>query len=161
MPVSTSEMHGEHTPAPRLDWGVLIDTLSAEHRELLPQLARVSETVAASPASLKADFGRIAPLLGQPLDEHIANEERELFPAYATAGGDTAILSFFAEEHREILSLRNRLVAAIEDGEFAAVRSLAEQLDDLLSAHTGREDEVLFPMMREHLCGHSAQSAED
>lgn len=129
----------------------LIDTLSAEHQELLPQLGGLSETAAASPETLKSEFGLIAPLLGLPLDEHIANEERVLFPAYAAAGGDAALLSVFTEEHREILALRNRLVAALEDDDFTAARSLAEQLTDVLSSHIHREDEVLFPMMRDLL----------
>ncbi len=129
----------------------LIAALSAEHRELLPQLAGVSETAAAAPATLHAALGRIAPLLGLPLDEHIANEERELFPAYVAAGGDAGMLSFFTAEHREILALRNRLVAALEAEDPDEIRSLAEQLADLLSSHIDREEEVLFPMMRDLL----------
>jgi hemerythrin-like domain-containing protein len=129
----------------------LIDALSAEHRELLPQLAGVSETAASAPATLRAAFGRIAPLLGLPLDEHVANEDRELFPAYVSAGGDAGILWFFTEEHREILALRNRLVAALESEDTGEIRSLAEQLAKLLSSHIEREEQVLFPMMRDLL----------
>ncbi len=130
----------------------LIDALSAEHQALLPELARLAQEAAASPESLKAAFGRIAPLIGLPLDEHIVNEDRELFPAYAACGGDAGILAFFTEEHVEILALRNRLVAAVEDnGNIDEIRFLAEQLADTLSAHMNREEEMLFPAMRDLL----------
>ena len=132
--------------------GALIDALSAEHRALLPELARLAQEATGSPESLKAAFERIAPLIGLPLDEHIANEDRELFPAYAACGGDAGILAFFTEEHVEILALRNRLLAAVQDnGDIDTVRSLAEQLADTLSSHMNREEEVLFPAMRDLL----------
>ena len=130
----------------------LIDALSAEHRALLPELARLAQEATASAESLKTAFERIAPLIGLPLDEHIANEDRELFPAYAACGGDAGILAFFTAEHGEILALRNRLVAAIEDSDdIEAARSLAEQLSDTLSSHMNREEEMLFPAMRDLL----------
>jgi iron-sulfur cluster repair protein YtfE (RIC family) len=130
----------------------MIDTLSAEHRDLLPELARLADEVTAPAEALRAAFDQVARKLGLPLDEHIANEDRELFPAYAAAGGDTGVLAHFSEEHREILSLRNRLVAAIDvNDDISEVRSLVEQLTDLLSSHMNREDEMLFPDMRNTL----------
>ena len=127
----------------------LIDTLGAEHRVLLPELARLAEEVTAPAESLKATFEQVAPLLGVPLDEHIANEDHELFPAYAATGGDAGVLGFFTEEHREILSLRDRLVAAMEsDDDIGEIRSLVEELADTLSSHMRREDEMLFPSMK-------------
>ena len=129
----------------------LIDALSAEHRALLPELARFAQE-AASAEALKTAFARIAPLIGLPLDEHIANEDHELFPAYAACGGDAGILAFFTAEHAEILALRNRLVAAMEgDEDIDTAGFLAEQLADTLSSHMNREDEMLFPAMRELL----------
>ena len=130
----------------------LIDALSAEHRALLPELARLAQEASASAESLKTAVERIAPLIGLPLDEHIATEDRELFPAYAARGGDAGILAFFTAEHVEILAIRNRLLAAIEDNDHTeAVGFLAEQLADTLSSHMSREDEVLFPAMRDLL----------
>lgn len=130
----------------------LIDALSAEHRALLPELSRLAQEATASPQSLKAALERVAPLIGSPLDEHIANEDRELFPAYAACGGDVGILAFFTEEHAEILTLRNRLVMAVEDGnDIDELRFLAEQLADTLSSHMNREEEMLFPAMRDLL----------
>ncbi len=129
----------------------LLDALSAEHRTLLPELAALAREVTACTESLKASLERVAPLIGLPLDEHIANEDRELFPAYAAAGGDAGVLAFFTEEHAEILALRNRLMAAVEDDDIEAVRSLAEQLADALSSHMNREEEMLFPAMRDLL----------
>lgn len=126
----------------------LIDSLGAEHRTLLPELARLAEEAAAPAESLKAVFAQVAPLLGLPLDEHIANEDRKLFPAYVAAGGDEGILAFFIEEHRDILSLRDRLAAAIAGADIGEARSLVEQLTDTLSSHMNREDEMLFPTMR-------------
>ncbi len=128
----------------------LIDRLSTEHRELLPELARLAEEATESSESLKAVLDQVAPRLGLPLDEHIANEDRELFPAYAANGGDAGVLAFFTEEHREILSLRDRVVAAIDDnGDIDEVRSLIEQLTDILASHMRREDEMLFLSMRD------------
>lgn len=130
----------------------LIDSLSAEHRALLPELGRLADEATASPDSLKTTLEQVAPLLGQPLDEHIANEDHELFPAYAAAGGDAGILQFFAEEHREILALRDQVVTALEDDcDTDLLCSLVEQLTDVLLSHMTREDEILFPTMREML----------
>lgn len=130
----------------------LIDTLASEHEDLLPEMARLADEAMSPLAVLKAAIDRAAPKLNGPLDEHILNEDRVLFPAYASAGGDSGVLALFAEEHREILSLRDRLTAAVEDGgEADEIRSLVAQLTDILSEHMGREDEMLFPAMREAL----------
>lgn len=133
-------------------FAALIDTLASEHEDLLPEMARLAEEAMSPLAVLKAAIDRAAPKLHGPLDEHILNEDRVLFPAYASAGGDAGVLALFTEEHREILSLRDRLTAALEDGDEAdEIRSLVAQLTDILSEHMGREDEMLFPAMREAL----------
>lgn len=133
----------------------MIDTLSAEHRDLLPGLVRLADEATAPTEALKAAFDQVAGKLGLPLDEHIANEEHGLFPAYASAGGDAGVLARFSEEHREILSLRNQLAAAIEDdADISELRSLVEQITDLLSSHMNREDRMLFPDMRDILSHH-------
>lgn len=133
----------------------MIETLSAEHRDLLPQLAKLADEVTAPPEALKAAFRQVATELGLPLDEHIVNEDHELFPAYASAGGDPEVLAHFSQEHREILSLRNRLVEAIEDdADISEVRSLIEELTELLTSHMNREDQMLFPDMRDVFADH-------
>jgi iron-sulfur cluster repair protein YtfE (RIC family) len=134
------------------DFTALFDTLSREHAELLPEMERLGEETISPIANLKAAIDRAAPKLTGPLDEHIANEERVLFPAYTAAGGDAGVLVFFVEEHREILSLRDSLVSAVKhDREYDEIRPLVARLTEVLSSHMIREDAMLFPTMREVL----------
>lgn len=130
----------------------LIDALSAEHAELLPQLERLMNVATANAPLLHTAVDEIAGRIGAALDEHIAQEDTVLFPAYAEAAGDSELVGQFGAEHREIMSLRDELLAVrSHGGDGAGLGGIALRLADLLISHMTREDMMLFPTMREVL----------
>lgn len=131
----------------------LIDKLAAEHADLLPCTAHLTELAAARSPEIAAALDRCWPVLTGALDAHIDAEDEVLFPAIARAVGDEGMTALFREEHREIRALRSALDAVRKQGGdierlFAAVLRLA----DLLNAHMTREDAMLFPSARNALC---------
>jgi hemerythrin-like domain-containing protein len=133
-------------------FATIIDRLSAEHAELLPCAAKLTELAAVNAAELGETIGRCAAKLGAPLDAHIAEEDNVLFPAYAGESGDEGLVEQFRSEHRDLLALRDALLAACRDK--AAPQKLggiAARFADLLTSHMTREDMMLFPSAREAL----------
>lgn len=130
----------------------LIDELSAEHAELLPEIERIMNLATISAPTLGDAIAALADRLGAALDHHIAQEDEVLFPAFADASDHTGVLDQFVQEHREIQALRDQLISAQRAG--AARQELGQialALADLLSSHMAREDMMLFPTIRERL----------
>ncbi len=131
---------------------ILMDQLGAEHAELIPWTEKVMDAARNKSPELGELVARYAGMLGQPLDSHIVQEDTVLFPAFAQATGDDGLPAQFSEEHREILALRDDLLAAHREGAaIADLAAIAAQFADLLNSHMTREDEVLFPSARHAL----------
>ena len=128
----------------------VIDQLLAEHQEVLPRVRRLAESAAADRLELERAYGDAAPLLGAPLEAHIALEDDVLFPAYAEASGAEDVVAQFRDEHRQILALRDELRACHEgrDDGGRSIVELSAALCELLSSHMEREEQVLFPSAR-------------
>ena len=130
----------------------LLDRLGAEHGELLPRIRKLARIADSDGAELTEEIDALAGLLSEPLEGHIAAEDDILFPAFARATNDRGVVSRFSEEHREILTLRDRLLAARRAGEArSTLRETVLQLGDLLTSHMSREELILFPIARELL----------
>lgn len=130
----------------------LIEELSAEHAELLPEIEKLMNLATVNAPALHALVGQIADRIGAALDDHIAQEDKVLFPAYAKAAGDSSLVDQFTAEHREILSLRDALLAAHRaGGDGGRLGGIALRLADLLTSHMTREDMMLFPTVRDTL----------
>lgn len=133
-------------------FATIIDRLSAEHAELLPCAAKLAELAAVNSAELGETIGRCSAKLRAPLEAHIDEEDSVLFPAYARECGDEGLVEQFRSEHRDLLALRDELLAAYRDK--AAPRRLggiAARFADLLTSHMTREDMMLFPSARQAL----------
>ncbi len=132
----------------------IIDQLSAEHADLLPRMARLGQLAAAKSPDLLGQIEQCADHLQAPLEAHIEQEDDVLFPAYIERTGEDGVVALFVEEHRDILALRDQLLAAAREGaDQARLRELAARLADLLASHMNREDMMLFPSARQALCG--------
>lgn len=130
----------------------LIDELSAEHAQLLPEIERIVKLGTASASALGQTIAELTDELGPALDRHIAREDDLLFPAFAREPDTIGVIEQFALEHREIKVLRDQLMTALRAG--AAPQELARlvlPLSDLLSSHMAREDMMLFPSIRARL----------
>ncbi len=132
-------------------FGALIDQLSAEHAELLPSTDRLLDLVAGPSAELRRAVEGCVAKLQAPLEEHIAQEDNVLFPAYARASGGEGLVAQFRTEHHEILALRDDLLAARDGGDDQKLALVAARLAELLGDHMRREDMMLFPSAREVL----------
>jgi iron-sulfur cluster repair protein YtfE (RIC family) len=132
-------------------FAALIDQLSAEHADLLPSTDRLLDSASGPAAQVRQAVDDCAAKLQAPLEEHIAQEDSVLFPAYARASGGEGLVAQFQAEHREILMLRDELLAARDGGDDGRLGPVAAQLAELLGDHMRREDMMLFPSAREIL----------
>lgn len=127
----------------------LLTELSSEHEQLRTHLRRI-----AAAAQVRDDRALIEALatsgcaLTTNLDAHIFQEETGAFTAIDEAMGEDMV-THFRDEHREIQALRDSLFAATERGE--APHAMALRLCDLLFDHQRREDDMLFPTIRDIL----------
>lgn len=129
----------------------IMDELSAEHAGLLPRLAELAALADTGGPALAAAVGALADELETALERHIAQEDDVLFPALACALDDAGMVQHFVDEHREILHLRDALLAAHRGGDDTAMRHAAADLAALMTAHMTREDMMLFPTARDRL----------
>ncbi len=131
-------------------FAALIDRLSAEHAELLPWIDNILD-LAVGGAELRDAIAGGAAKIREPLNDHITQEDEVLFPAYARASGGSGLVAQFEAEHREILTLRDELLAACESGDGRELGIIAARFAELLGDHMRREDMMLFPSARETL----------
>lgn len=132
---------------------ILMDQLGAEHAELIPWTDKVMEAARNNSPELSQLVASKAGMLGQPLDSHIVQEDTVLFPAFAQETGDEGLPGQFTEEHRELLALRDEMLALQREGApVEKLANIAAQFADLLNSHMTREDQVLFPSARHALC---------
>jgi iron-sulfur cluster repair protein YtfE (RIC family) len=129
----------------------LIDQLSAEHAELLPCTDKLLDLVGGPGPELRQALENCVAKLQAPLEAHIAQEDDVLFRAYARASGGEGLVGQFRTEHREILALRDELLAARQNGDDRKLAAVTAQLAELLGDHMRREDMMLFPSAREVL----------
>lgn len=158
----------------------LIEELQAEHREALRRLDGLEATLAAfsdGPAEVAAETVQAFAVgwewFAVDLNLHFRKEEEALFPAAAgTMPLEAGPIAQMKAEHREFEELREQVVGALETvrhgccGKHEAtgrLRRSAEQLCALLREHIWKEDNILFPMMRnmmgEAALGRAAKAA--
>lgn len=125
----------------------LLARLSSEHEQLRSHLRPIqAAALERNDGALIAAIGTSGSVLMTDLDAHISVEETEAFAAIGEALGDD-VINRFRDEHSEIQALRDSLLAATGRGE--APHSTALRLCDLLLDHQQREDQMLFPSIRE------------
>lgn len=112
---------------------------------------RVGALAAAADAELREAVAGGADKIGGPLEHHIAQEDNVLFPAYAQASGGPGLVAQFEAEHREILQLRDELLAACESNDSPRLGMLTARFAELIGDHMRREDMMLFPSARDAL----------
>lgn len=127
----------------------LIDQLSAEHADLLPDMDTLLELSTGRSSALKDAVEACSAKLCAPLDAHIVQEDTVLFPSYAKASGGDGLVSQFVSEHRQILALRDDLLRACGSGDGETMAKTAAALAELLGDHMRREDMMLFPAIRD------------
>ncbi len=130
---------------------MLIDQLSAEHADLLPDMDGLLELSASRDSGLRSAIEACSAKLREPLDSHIVQEDTILFPSYAKANGGDGLISQFVDEHRQILALRDDLLRACESADAETTERIAGALAELLGDHMRREDMMLFPAIRDAL----------
>lgn len=135
-------------------------TLHDEHRTNLDLLARV-EQVFGPALQAGADHGeraRLAGTLAQALDgevnRHFDFEERELFGRMTEAGGGD-LAQLLREEHVTIRAVATELIprarsaaaGTLDAVGWEALRRNALELAERLTAHIGKEDMAMLPLV--------------
>lgn len=135
--------------------------LHREHDANLDLLGRVEQAFAAAArrdAELVALVRTLGAHLAQEVDRHFGFEERELFGRMVESGaGDLAAL--LAEEHVTIRAVAAELAPLIgragagtlDDAGWDALKRLALELAERLTAHIHKEESALLPLLADLL----------
>jgi hemerythrin-like domain-containing protein len=135
--------------------------LHREHKANLELLARIEQAFAGPPRRDAAVVGLLRTLgahLAYEVTRHFGFEENELFGRMAESGaGDLAAL--LAEEHVTIRAVAAELVPLIEraaagtldDAGWDALKPLALELVERLTAHINKEESALLPLLADVL----------
>lgn len=135
--------------------------LHREHYANLDLLGRVEQAFAGAPrrdAELVALVRTLGAHLAQEVDRHFGFEERELFGRMVESGeGDLAAL--LAEEHATIRAVAAELAPLIgragagtlDDAGWDALKRLALELVERLTAHIHKEESALLPLLADLL----------
>lgn len=93
------------------------------------------------------------------LARHMAVEEEKLFPAFETAtgitGGPTRVMRY---EHQQMTALLEQARDAAAARDPQRLRDAAESFGALMSSHSAKEENVLYPMCDEALPETSGES---
>ena len=130
-----------------------IQSMMDEHQTILRVLASLEALVASDTGEPVSTFKDIVQFLRDYADRlHHAKEEDLLFPAMEAAGvpaeqGPTAVMRMEHEEGRAFVGRMAEMVDG-DDTDFdrAAFSVPARGFIDLLRAHIGKEDHILYPM---------------
>lgn len=88
----------------------------------------------------------------QALKHHMAIEEQVLFPAFEQATGiSEGPTRVMRHEHQEMLALLDDVSVAIAAGDAARFRGSVESFTALMTLHSAKEENVLYPMCDEVL----------
>jgi hypothetical protein len=137
-------MHDAVTPGEAIRAGKkippdAIEILKLEHRDVLWRLGRYAEL---SPAERESVLRYVA----LSLLAHMDLEEELFYPPAAVATGNEGLIKEAVEEHAEVRGILGDLDAAATDSERGPlVRKLSEALEE----HVLKEEEELFPSLRE------------
>jgi hemerythrin-like domain-containing protein len=117
--------------------------LSHDHHHELVQARRLRAAADAGPEERLAAAREHVELFFTETVRHFRAEEEALFPAYAAAAGQTALLRRVLEEHQQLHGLVRALRAEAAGGDVSPGSLRA--LGDLLHTHVRVEERELFP----------------
>jgi len=155
-------MQDDATNAMPQETGALIDHILSRYHEIhradlasLVPLAERVEQVHADDPEVPQGLARALSTLASEMEDHMAKEERILFPAMRAGGGPgiehpIAVMRADHDDHAESIELIRKLTKdlTLPDHACGSWRSLyggtATLLDDL-AAHIAMENDVLFP----------------
>lgn len=96
------------------------------------------------------------------LKRHMKIEEETLFPAFEQAsgirGGPTWVMR---QEHRQMLAWLDEIAAAMAARNTREFRALGESFVGLMTAHSTKEERVLYPMCDEVLRDLSGEQLQE
>jgi len=155
-------MHDEATTAVPQETGALIDHILITYHEthradlasLVPLAERVEQVHADDPAAPNG-LARALTMLAREMEDHMAKEEKFLFPAMRMGGGPgiehpIAAMRADHDDHAGNIALIRQLTSDLTPPEHAcgSWRSLyggTATFLDALAAHIALENDVLFP----------------
>ena len=86
------------------------------------------------------------------LRHHLAIEEQVLFPAFEQATGISAgPTRVMRHEHQEMRAMLDRIAAAVAACDAPGFRLAAQPFTALMKLHSGKEENVLYPLIDEAL----------
>lgn len=144
----------DHLPPVDCDRVSAVSILSGEHRVILQVLSALEAMAARSAAGdlPRADAGDALEVLRTFADKcHHGKEEDILFPALEAQVPGFGPTQVMRAEHVDGRALIRAMGEAVAAGAAAAFADAARGYVDLLRAHIGKEDDILFRMAQEML----------
>ncbi len=122
-----------------------IELLGRQHQQVLARLDATESGF--SPCGANGELPDLVVYLEREVAHHFILEERALFPVLerhlSPVQGPLAVMN---AEHNRFRELMHGLSASLGSGDLEQQRTYATDLIELLRAHIGKEDNVLFPM---------------
>lgn len=126
-----------------------IACLTQQHRDCDAILAQAEQAVRHGDWTTA---GQTCLRLARDLEQHFQLEEQQLFPAFEAAtgmySGPTAVMR---QEHQEIRLLLQDMADALHATDATAWLGHAETLLILTQQHNMKEENILYPMCRQHI----------
>lgn len=150
--------------------GSVTEPLRAEHRDLLPHLARLdrtaSELAGLTAGEINYELEAVLDFLQGHLVPHALAEEHVLYPAVEEAMGAPGGTLTMVADHREIVERIERLASRAAN--VTAVWPATDVVDDvtnqlaglaaIIGMHFRKEEEVLLPFLDRTLTEESARA---
>ena len=152
---------------------VRTEPLRAEHRELVPKLDALrvlaAELDSGTPAVTRSKLDEVVSMMRRDLLPHARAEEAVLYPAVERAMDAPGAMATMIADHREIARRIDALAAS--ETVLADQAPRRTQIEDLraqilglwaiLLLHFEKEEDILLPILDEHLDAEDAQALFD
>jgi regulator of cell morphogenesis and NO signaling len=123
-----------------------LDELRRDHQRVLDELAEF-ERRALQGGDADDRFAAFSEFLAGEISQHFTVEEEALFPLLGRhLGTEVGPIAVMLSEHAQFRRLQEGLAHAVKSGDRTRQQAGARAIVELLRAHIGKEDNVLFPM---------------
>jgi len=122
-------------------------------REQLADLKDATERLDSNPPYALAIVRKVLAFLKKDVSTHFRVEEEALFPVLGRIIGFDGPISVMLSEHKHLLGGISSLESALVDQptDRKRVATICNDIVEALTAHSAKEDEVLFPLARQVL----------
>ncbi len=134
----------------------LLQLFYEDHDDALQRLSELREDIKNGNRDGVLDFLKF---LSHALDEHFRQEEEALFPPMIEVMGEGGPVKVMIQEHEDLRKNHKEVSAALAEGKAVSeVLDVLHSIDQVLSAHIQKENQILFPMAKQMFSSEQLQA---